>query len=232
MGTRIIVRKGIIVKKSASTLYLSGVYVPGAISVKHFSGGIDNELNLDVIIRSQGRIIWRGEQCIISLNSCSLSKYSQQIHLPPGEYVIDLGQLRLWPNLSMDLCISLVPVNDGLTLVGAKPGYVNMKTAKGSTRSYSLMISEPVRANDICVQRFWLWFFRPITDEEEEVVVQLTRDNELVYSLATTLFRTGMYSEIVVDALSSLGGKIEFLSPLNSFGPLFVAQVRGCGDVS
>ncbi len=232
-GTYVIVRGGRIAAKTTNTLPLGGDYVIGASSTMSVKG-LEGTLVLRVSVRSPEGVIWEGEQCIIGREACPLSRYTKTLSLSPGEYVLDVDLADTPPSLEAGICISPVPVEGGLLVSGARPGgRARMRPAQGSTRSWSLMVGEPVRVMDVCVQRYWLWFFEPRAPQGRALIVRLETGKGLANSIHTELLRVGVYSEVVVDALTPLGGgKVVFLDPANLTRPLFTTHTEGCGGVS
>jgi len=232
-GTYVIIRGSRIVAKTASTLPLRGDYVIGASSTRSVRG-LEGTLVLRVSVRSPEGVIWEGEQCIIGKEACPLSRYTKALSLSPGEYVLDVDLADTPPSLEAEVCISPVPVEGGLLVSGARPGRrTRMRPAQGSTRSWSLMVGEPVRAMDACIQRYWLWFFEPLTPRNKALVIRLEIGEGLVDSIHTELLRVGVYSEVVVDVLTPPGGgNVVFLDPANLTHPLFTMHTEGCGGVS
>lgn len=232
-GTYVVIRGGRITTKIANTLLLRGGYVIGASSTRSVKG-LEGALVFMVSVRSRDGVMWEGEQCIIGKEACHLSKYNRAVSLGPGEYVIDVNEADGLPILEAKICISPVPVDGGLLISGARPGgRARMRPAEGSTRSWSLMVGDPIRVGDVCAQRFWLWFFEPIAYRERSLIVRLERDEGLVDHIRTELLRVGVYSEVVIDVLTQRGGnKVLFLNPANLTRPLFTMHTEGCGSVS
>lgn len=232
-GTYVVIRGGRIAAKTANAVSLRGDYMIGASSTRSVRG-LEGTLVLRVSVRSPEEVVWEGEQCIIGREACPLSRYTKALSLSPGEYVLDVDLADTPPNLEAEICIGPVPVEGSLLISGAIPsGCARMRTAQGSTRSWSLMVGEPVRVRDVCVQRFWLWFFEPLAPQSRLLIVRLGIGEGLVDSIRTELLRVGVYSEVVVDVLTLHGsGKVVFLDPANLTRPLFTMHTEGCGGVS
>jgi len=231
-GALIAIKGRRIVAKNTSTLALGGDYVIGASSVMAIKG-LEGSLTLQVLVRSREGIVWESEQCIISKEACSLDRFAETLSLEPGRYVLDVELTEAPPSLEAEICVSPVPVDGGLLVTGARPGRRNrLSPAPGSTRSWSLMVSEPAKIGDTCVQRLWLWFFVPQAQKGEQISVRLERGGAVVDSIRTELMRVGIYSEVVVDVLTPYkGDTVKFLIPANLTRPLFTINTEGCGSV-
>ncbi len=231
-GVLIVIKGGRIVAKNIATLALDGNYAIGASSVMAIKG-LEGSLTLQVLVRSRDGIVWKSEQCIIGKEACSLDKFSETLSLDPGRYVLDAELTEAPPSLEAEICVSPVPVDGGLLVTGARPeGRKRLSPAPGSTRSWSLMVSEPAKIGDTCVQRLWLWFFVPQARKGEQISVRLERGSALVDSIRTELIRVGIYSETVVDVLTPhKGDLVKFLIPANLTRPLFTINTGGCGSV-
>lgn len=228
-GTRIAIKGGRITAEEVNTLSLGGVYVVGASSVRSVKG-MEGPMRLMASVRSAEGVAWEGEQCIMGKEACPLSRYGETLYLSPGEYVLEVDLADAPTGLEGEVCVSLVSVEDGLTISGAVPGrYARMVPAPGSTRSSSLMVGDPVRVGPSCVRRFWLWFFEPQPPRVRSVVARLENSSGSVNVIRTELFRMGIYSEAVIDALTPCSDcRVSFLSPPSLTRPLFTVSTEGC----
>jgi len=227
-GTALIIRGGGQAPKIEYKVRLGGNYVIGAVSVK--GGRVTGEITVKSAIRSRDRTVWESEHCLLGEKACGLSRYREIVRLPQNDYTLSIEISHAEPGTDVEMCVTPVPIAGGLVVSGAVPNEKQgMRPLPGSTRSYSLMLSDPVAIGEVCVQRMWLWFFSPRGGLERGIVIRLLGNDRRENVIETELLRRGPYLEIVVDALVPPGGGVvEFILPTNLTRPLFTISTEGC----
>ena len=231
-GAEVAVSNGRVAPRKTVPIHLSGEYVIGASSIASIKG-IEGELKLGISVKSiKGDVVWERDYCIIGKKACSIRRYADTLRVPPGKYVIELGDDDVPKGIDATLCVSPVHVGGGILVSGARPdGFTGMSPAPGSTSTRSLMVAEPVTVGDSCIQRMWLWFFEPRALMTRYVELRLMGSGGATYSTITELPRVGAYSEAVFDVIVPAGGgEVVVLDPADLTRPLFNLSIGGCGD--
>ena len=137
--------------------------------------------------------------------------WDSPITIAPGNYVVSLN--ISWRDASgsggLKLKLKLLDLGSpekecgspSIKAIGTKPSSTDgWITAKGSTKSYAMLTSEPLRMGACCSINAWVWFFNPSANQKPSEVTIYISDSagHPIKQESLPLRNTGTYSEVLL----------------------------------
>ncbi len=184
--------------------------------------GIEGNFSVSIsgsaTFKSSGRNYRVIMPCMITLGSAKCFRimslipgWDSPLTIAPGNYRVSLkiswkdasgkGYLRLRLKLLNLGSPEKECGSPSIKAVGTKPsstdGWVK---AEGSTKSYAMLTSEPLKEGACCSLNAWVWFFNPLTNTQPSEVTIYINDSagHLIKQKSIPLRNTGTYSEVLL----------------------------------
>jgi len=224
----------------------SPVMVRFRAEVLGVEGNFSLSLSGSATLESNERIYKVMMPCIAALGGARCFRvmhlipgWDSPLAIAPGDYRVSLriGWMDASGSGVLRLRIKLLNLGSpesrcgppSIKVIGTKPSSTDgWVTAEGSTRSYSMLTSKPVRLGVCCSVNAWVWFFNPAMKQHiKEVTIRISDSaGHLIKQESIQLRHTGTYSEALLSINLSSG--MDYVITALSGKANLTAKVR-CG---